>query len=676
MLGNFTESEYGDVDMALTTNLEGRVRNLRLPKSKALMPLFEAVVNAVQSIEDNQSNDGVISIDIYRTDDKIMSFLIRDNGIGFNDDNLESFRTLDSNYKRARGCHGVGRLLWLKTFEGVEIESVYKSNNETIKLTFDFNIEEGDHNVQTTIVSDVKQTGSSVLLYGFLEEYRVAAPKDGGVIARSLLEHLFYYFISGIAPKIVVNDDGNKYDLDDLYEDLIKNSIHREEISIRENIFSLVHGKIRGKVKDSNVYGLLAASRLVKEKNITSKMISGLPKKLEDEQGEFTYICYVESDYLNQNVNVERTGFTLVESGEDLFNELTMQDIEKAILAVSKKFLEPYIKDNVQSIRNRLERFVESCQPKYKPILKYLKDEDYPDNADISDNDLELVLHRAYQKLEKSILKETQENLKPAEQETYEEFQRRTQQLLEKITDIKQSDLASYVLRRKLVLEYLEKSLLADENGKYKKEALVHNLIIPMGIESDDLVEDESNLWLIDERLAFHNYLASDKKISSMAICPDNDSRKEPDLLSLKVFNNPVLINNDSSVAMASISVVEFKRPMRDDMSEGEDKNPIEQTLLYVKRIRNGTVKTKDGRLIPENQNIPAFCYVIADLTPTMKERCELASLRITSDGLGYFGYNSTYNAYIEVISFDKLLSSAKERNQAFFNKLGLSVSK
>jgi hypothetical protein len=50
-------------------------------------------------------------------------------------------------------------------------------------------------------------------------------------------------------------------------------------------------------------------------------------------------------------------------------------------------------------------------------------------------------------------------------------------------------------------------------------------------------------------------------------------------------------------------------------------------------------------------------------------------SLTSTNDHLGYFGYNPNYKAYIEVISFDQLLNSAKERNRAFFDKLGLPAS-
>ena len=47
-------------------------------------------------------------------------------------------------------------------------------------------------------------------------------------------------------------------------------------------------------------------------------------------------------------------------------------------------------------------------------------------------------------------------------------------------------------------------------------------------------------------------------------------------------------------------------------------------------------------------------------------------SLLPTHDGSGFYGYISGYAAYIEVISFKKLIADAKKRNQAFFDKLNL----
>ena len=57
-------------------------------------------------------------------------------------------------------------------------------------------------------------------------------------------------------------------------------------------------------------------------------------------------------------------------------------------------------------------------------------------------------------------------------------------------------------------------------------------------------------------------------------------------------------------------------------------------------------------------------------MTDSLKEDAKFSGLRITPDGEGYFGYIPDPGAYIEVISFDKLLRDAKERNQILFDKL------
>lgn len=190
-----------------------------------------------------------------------------------------------------------------------------------------------------------------------------------------------------------------------------------------------------------------------------------------------------------------------------------------------------------------------------------------------------------------------------------------------------------------------------------------------MRTESNDVAADASNLWIIDERLAFHDYLASDKTLKSMPVT-GSASTKEPDILATRLMDSPVLAAEGQKLPLPSIVVVEIKRPMRKDATE--DKNPIQQCLDYVKRIRAGGVMTATGRPIPPTQDPPAFCYIIADLTDKMIERCEVSNLRPTHDGLGYFGFNDAAKAYIEVMSFDGLVNSATERNRAFFDKLGL----
>lgn len=114
-------------------------------------------------------------------------------------------------------------------------------------------------------------------------------------------------------------------------------------------------------------------------------------------------------------------------------------------------------------------------------------------------------------------------------------------------------------------------------------------------------------------------------------------------------------------------------------MSEGHDimqPQNEEHVEEYKERLSEYLRKAEDlkksDRPIPGNKDIPGYCYVLSDLPESMHRRCRRTNLRITSDGMGYLGYNEPSHAYIEVISFDQLMKAAKERNRAFFDKLGL----
>ncbi|MDD5125889.1 MAG: hypothetical protein PHT85_15050, partial [Methylovulum sp.] len=132
--------------MSLQTNLLGRLRNTDLPKSHALLPVFETVVNSIHALEErgNLTTTGQIVLKIQRVGQlqfaeagtiptEIRGFIIEDNGIGFNDANMQSFQTLDSDHKIDKGCRGVGRLLWLKAFTHIEINSVFEDSQNNFK---------------------------------------------------------------------------------------------------------------------------------------------------------------------------------------------------------------------------------------------------------------------------------------------------------------------------------------------------------------------------------------------------------------------------------------------------------------------------------------------------------------------------------------------------------------
>ncbi len=601
-----------------------------------------------------------------------------DNGVGFNDANMESFETLDGVYKAHLGCRGVGRLLWLKTFERIIINSTFVDTTGNAKIrSFLFTAARGVDDVKMNQAGPGDEPRTCVHLDGFNKQYQDASPKTAKTIANTLFEHCLWYFVrEGGAPSINIIDNGDRISLDDEYEAYMVSSAEKENLSIKGQLFELTHIRLKAGSARKHSIAWCAAGRLVEEETIACK-VPGLYGRIQDEAGDFVYACYVTSTFLDLHVRPERFAFDIKkEMNDGLFSEtqLSLGEIRKAVLESVGSHLKDYLKDNQKASYERIESFASKSAPRYRPILARIQERKLSIDPNITDKELELILHKEYSELESSLLLEGQEIMNFGIGESPDQYRKRLADYLAKVDDIKKSDLANYVFHRKVILDILQKAIQMGPDGSYAREDLIHELIMPMRKTSNEIHSDSCNLWLIDERLAFHNFLASDKTLSSMPIVQTQET-KEPDLCALNVFDEPILVSEGQTLPLASIVVVEIKRPMRNDAKAGEEKDPVEQALGYLERIRNGGARTASGRPIPKSEKIPGFCYVICDRTTTIEKRCKLLGLKTTSDHLGYFGYNPNFEAYIEVISFDKLLNAARERNRAFFDKLGLPVS-
>lgn len=683
--------------MSIGTNLYGRLRNTTLPASSGLLPLYEAVANSIHAIEDAgvAPDKGRITVQIIRDGQNaiafdaatkragpeakgdITGFKITDNGVGFNDPNMESFLTLDSEYKAARGGRGVGRLLWLKAFDRAIVDSVYTDENagDKKKRTFAFDARQG---VAEPTVTDAKGAPRQTTIYlaGFARRYRQASPKTAAVIARDLFEHCLWYFVRpGGAPTIEIVDSDETVSLEAVYEEQMVAGAATESVEVKGTRFELIHIKLSASSKRGHSIAFCAANRLVTQESLKGK-IPGLFGSLHDEGRDFVYECYVSSPLLDERVRSERTSFDIEEEPLEMFasQELSQKDIRDAVTARATAYLAKYLEEKKRLGKARVTDFVANKAPRYRSIISRIPPDQLAVDPDIADKDLDLVLHRHLAELEGRLLADGHDIMHPKASETYEDYWGRLQEYLKTAADIKKSDLANYVAHRRVILDLLEKAIQRKTDGKYEREDLIHNLIMPMGSTSDDIHFDSCNLWLVDERLAFHDFLASDKTLASMPIT-SSDSTKEPDVLALNVFDNPVLASDSDNLPLASIVVVELKRPMRNDAAAGEDKDPVEQALGYLQRIREGKAQTKNGRPIPRSESIPGFCYAICDITATVEKRCKVLGLTPTHDFTGYFGYNPNFRAYIEVISFTRLVNAAKERNKAFFDKLGLPTT-
>ena len=66
------------------------------------------------------------------------------------------------------------------------------------------------------------------------------------------------------------------------------------------------------------------------------------------------------------------------------------------------------------------------------------------------------------------------------------------------------------------------------------------------------------------------------------------------------------------------------------------------------------------------------FGYVVCELDPLLKKILHRRTMHETPDGRGMFGFFPAHKAYVEVISYEKMLDDARKRNRILFDKLHL----
>lgn len=666
--------------MPIIVNVAGQVGQIKLSTTKALWPLFETVINSIQSLEDSDVEEKKIVIDALRpehvqlrTDGQgktieepthFEAFVVTDNGNGFNTENYTSFLEAYSQLKVRKGCKGIGRFLWLKAFDKVAIKSTYFEDGRWHLRSFDFaltgvkpeqndSILELDDSVQQTIVS----------LDGFKNPYRDSVAYSLESLAKKIIEHCLPYFITGKCPQIILKDNrGESFNLNSYYEKTYKDSLHQDPMELRGKHYTLYHMLlIEG--ADKHELHLCANNREVKSYAL-SNYIPDMKKKLVNGEDAYYYVGYLAGDYLDEAVNTERSDFDF--SDGPLFGDTREPEIVETAVGYIRAYLSDELTKVADEKKTQIDMLVKTKRPQYRLLLNRHPEVYDRIPAGLPEDKLDLELYKQQQQWEFDTAKKKHDIEEKVKLDATSDpsFQKLFDEYCENITELSRASLAEYVVRRKAVIDLLEHALEADENGKYSKESRIHSIICPMQTTSDEMKLDDMNLWLIDDRLAYHHFLASDKKINTIPVL-ESDVDKRMDLA---IFDAALSYTADPE-NINSITIVELKRPQRNDLAT-EETDPITQVYDYVTDIKEGKVKKSNGRGFGNVQQVAFYCYVIADITPTLRKSAARAGLVPTHDGEGYFGYNPTVGTYIEVISYDKLLKDAKQRNRALFDKL------
>lgn len=662
-------------------DLAGKIKNTQLPRYKALLPMFEAVVNSFQAIEDAGAAATSPRIEIAVQRDpplpeldvkgQVDSFTITDNGIGFDEPNLDAFFTSDTQYKMRKGGKGLGRFSWLKAFEHAEIESHYRDNGRLLERTFTFTIT-GNQPTGPAAASGEKQPKTIVRLVSMKAPYKEACPQGLALIGHQLIEHCLPFFIDPKCPSVRIQDDHEGIDLNAYFRLTFAAKASRHEFTVKEKAFTLSGLRLYNPHETDHRLLYAANFREVSDDKL-ERYLPNLQRRLVDENGvRFVYLGFVEGEYLDQSVNNERTGFTCPPTRDSggLLDEIALDMIREGALAGVRLDLKPFLDEINTEKRAAINTYITQEAPQYRPLVRYL--DEFIDRIPpgTTGRVLDAALHEQMYEKTTQLKRESHALFEDAGKQALkpEEYEAKLGDFLERANELGKSSLAQYVAHRKVILEFLEKSLQASpDTGKYSIESVIHRIIYPMRTTSDEVPYEQQNLWIIDERLAYHAFLGSDMALDNVSMLV-NESEARPDLL---IFQRALSFGEDEG-ALNSVVIVEFKKPDRSDYSK---EDPIDQVYRLIRDIKSGHFKDRNGREIKvQSASIPAYAYVICDTTKEVEIIAQNKGMWPTPDNLGYYFFNQALSAYVEIISYTKLLQDAKRRNRILFDKLNLPV--
>jgi hypothetical protein len=665
---------------AMRVDILGRIRNSEMGAQHGLLPVFEAIVNSIHSTEDRFGKEvarlGKVEVTIHRARqtqlaglggrpavEPVRALTIVDNGVGFTDANQGAFETADSTAKIDRGGKGVGRFTWLVVFERAVVASTYRATSgERRRRTFVFKpstsgidehrdepIDEGELETRIELVSPKKK---------FVDALR----KSADVIAEHIFEHCFNWFVLGRCPQIRLIDEHPDGSDVTVVNDRIKelNIAPPVALSVGAHALGLRHVEQKYKVGRKHLAHLCANERVVTSFPLTQVSdLDAAPTKGPDGEAVVHHV-FVSGAALDEAVNATRTRLDLPD-GEPLLEQAGALDLKKlreAIGADINQRLAPVLQAEREENFKRVESYVRSVQPEYRHLLTRRPEQVQRVKWSDSRQQMDENLYRIQQELEADVRQRQAEvEKKIVEEKTdLETIAADLYRIVSETNEAGQANLVRYVTKRRAVLQLIGKMISRFQGPALEEH--IHRIVFPLKKTADDLALDDHNLWLVDDSLAFYEFVASDIPFSKNAAAPV-DGLKRPDILAFKTGD-----------PYQHVAIVEFKRPDR------EDSNPVTQLVEYAQLLRKGGAVDALGKTLPGiAKSVRIDAYAVCTLTPKVVDMLPLSpgDLREVENEWRWYGHQTALNMTIEVLDYRAFIRRAEQRNRTFFTKLGLT---
>jgi hypothetical protein len=661
---------------SLKSDLVRRIERLPKPTrtSDALLPLFEAVSNSIHAVQDRfksqVSKRGHIEVTVTKRKGRTpVTITVSDNGPGLDEKNFEAFSTVDTGHKIQIGGKGVGRLLWLDCFQSIHVESVYLSAERLRKRTFNFTLRRDEQIADYSdraIRAGSEETGMHITFIGLRDNgYAEKFPSRLGHIFRHVTSHFLPTFIGNRCPTIVVTcgEDTRTYpgEIDTyIFRKLDIPAVSSEDF-----------GELRlvlmecDKVASADLHGKHFVHFIAHDRTVTSQAIdSKLGLRFFGDNGDRVFHACVFGRFLDKNVNQERTAFTFEDAVIDrIVNEVCMPKIAEFLSGplvqqrseqgeIVQRIVDSYPSVAFGSIPE-LQAYVPLGELKDDAIFGHLSQQRFRRDQRQAEKIRGVLARLKSGKIDGS------------------SFTLAIAEASRALEETEQRSLAEYVVRRKVVLDFLEllvqKVRAATDDASYQREDVLHSFICPMKVNAAadgplEIVPSGHDLWVADERLTFAQYFSSDVSFDEMTKAYNSDDR--PDLL---IFDRVHGLRQTDEAS--KVLLVEFKRPGR--AQYGDDENPQLQVQRYVKRLLSQSERDVRGRPVRLSNDTVFYCFIIADCLGRLDEWID--SWARTADGRGrIYQPQAGFRGSIELIEWDSLIKDARDRNRAFFDRAGI----
>jgi len=570
---------------------------------------YEAITNSIHANADRV----VVSVNSLNSDyDDVESQFVTeikvdDNGHGFKSDDLDSFQIYKSRHKKLQfGAKGVGRFLFLKLFENVNILSLGKE----IK----FNIKDD------VVISNIDKNVEGTSLY-------ITTPKDGYQVkkeefVRGIRLHflpLFKLINSSNNQKvvsIVVNFDGINYatiksnEIPDFTEQNFNIGDHTFKISYLLNDSDYK--------SDDGAYcadGRLVCFNSQLETNKRFKAFKGI---------NFFYL--LSSSYFDENLNDERDQLTINAKRKSQLNLLSALSWEDIHDSLGEKIKEICLAHGI-NIAEQSDEYLRKAVDKAPFLSNYFKQ----NQLMLSDEDLLKKAQKEFD-ADKDKIRSEDSKLSSSQKKI----------LLNRVV---QAELAEYVFDRQKTIDRLK---TLESNNALEKE--IHDLFVKRFTQNDNSDYRSNNLWLFDDRFMSYDKVFSDKQIK--AIFPELHSQlDQPDILTL---TSNTFEKND----ITDVVIIELKRPeAQNDVAIAESE--LLKYSRYTRASDSSNIRIWTYAFISFDEE--------ADLALDDKSYNKIP---VQNGWPIRYKYHERLNTIINFIDYKALASDAQTRNNTFLNIL------